>query len=203
VHAYAPRPVRARIVLVALAAWAALLAIGIPLWLKTDRSAAELPVKAAASGVDAYAPVRFTSDEGRFSAEFPSKPVRSEVTSHVADGDIRQVNFSSASDRGVVAIKYRDFIGTLQDADTGRILDAAPATVMKGGTVESTTPTTAYGSPGVDFVVKGADGERLLGRIVLAGTENPRLFTLVAGPMDIEGAKAAYDRLLETFTLEG
>jgi hypothetical protein len=179
----------------------ALLIVGIPLWLKTDRSAAGLPAQPSAGAAGASAPVRFVSDEGRFIAEFPSEPVRSEVTSHAADGDVRTVFFSSVTDHGAVVVKYRDFVGTLKDADTSRILGAATGNAVKDGTVESTTPVTAYGSPGVDFVVRQTDGSTVLGRVVLVGVNNPRMFTLVAGPVQLEEAKAAYDHLLETFTL--
>ena len=52
----------------------------------------------------------------------------------------------------------------------------------------------------MDFVVGETDGSTVLGRIVLVGVHNPRMFTLVAGPGELPEAKAAYDRLLKTFT---
>lgn len=205
-HAQPPRPVRTpvrtSVLLAALAAWAVLLAVGIPLWLRSDGSSAAVIGRTTppgrASG-QARAPVVFTSEEGRFTAEFPAEPERTETTN--AKG-LRSVQLASATERdGVARVTFADIDVAPGEAEAFLTGAADRAVGDRGGRLVSKRLTVMQGNPAVDFVVAEKEGSETVGRIVLAGTGQARAYALISERRSV--TETAYDRLLETFTLTG
>jgi hypothetical protein len=206
VDGYVAKPAN-RLLLVALAAWAVTLVVGIPMWLQGDVTSfrggkpAGPVVKEDLNKVD---PKVFTSSDGRFSAEFPSTPVRTVAKTTTSDGtELKQVNFSSTTEHGAVVVKYMDFEGTGNQDAVRVLLDVGPSMAVKDGKVTSREFVSVGEHSAVDFAVETSDKEKLLGRVVVVGAEDFRMYTLIAGPVDVKESKAAYERLIKTFTLEG
>ena len=188
--------------LVALAAWAVLLAVGIPLWLRSDRSAAAAIGRtppAAQASAQTQGPVLFTSEEGRFTAEFPAEPKRTETTS---ENGLTSVQLASATDDdGVARVTYAD-IAVAPGEEQAFLTSAADRAVGdRGARLVSKRLTVMHGSPAIDFAVAEKSGSETVGRIVLVGTGQARAYGLISERKSV--TETAYDRLLETFTLTG
>ena len=139
-------------------------------------------------------PVVHTDPAGKFTAEFPSAPLREEEKTTVSGLDLLIVSFTTENGTESVVVGYTDYPKNLQ---MGKVLDAAAqgsADNIKG-TLQSKTSTTFMGHPTMDVVVKTPEA-MVHERLILRGN---RLYTLVG--VGATGKPASYDRLVQTFVL--
>jgi hypothetical protein len=143
--------------------------------------------------------VLFTSEEGRFTAEFPAEPKRTETAG--ANG-LTSVQLASATDdEGVARVTFAD-IEVAPGGEQGFLTAAADRAVGdRGARLVSKRLTAMYGNPAIDFVVAEKEGSETVGRILLVGTGQARAYGLISERNSV--TETAYDRLLETFTLTG
>ena len=144
----------------------------------------------------ASAPVLQEVPEGKFSAEFPSAPVREETKTSASGVDLLFISYQTERGGESVIVGYVDYPKGVQ---LSNVLDgaAAGAAANVKGTIQSRTDTTFMGHPATDVVIKTEDA-LVYGRLVLRGN---RLYTLVGVDVGAPGRPAAYDRLVETFVL--
>jgi hypothetical protein len=189
-YAHSPSPVKGRIAAAALVAWIGLLLVGAPQMFKA--------IDRAGTSSGASEAVVFTSEEGRFRAEFPSEPKRSTVA-----GKTDEVVFTSTlEDDNVVSAQYLELGGEPKDAEV-LLRTIRDDVVAKKGTVRSSETLTAYGHPAMDFAV-GSGRDELLGRaVVVSDGEASRLYLIQAATVEEPAVERAYERLIETFTLTG
>ncbi len=146
------------------------------------------------SSSTAKAPVAYTADDGRFTAEFPSSPERDEQQVTVAGIDLVIVSYTTESKNDALTVGFTDYP---EVTDVGAVLDAAAdgSANQINGTIESKTDTTFLGVPAKDVVIS-TDGASVYERIFVV--EN-RLYTLIGVA---ENARpTSYDHLLATFAL--
>lgn len=121
--------------------------------------------------------VDFRSDEGRFRVEMPNQPDRSQQDVPVGDGSLRLILFTAnVNDSVAYNVGFVDYPEAITEADPATVLDGVVqgAAQQVSGTVVSKTPTTANGSPAVDYVV-GAQGGQVQARAILVAN---RLYIL-------------------------
>ena len=147
----------------------------------------------------------FTSEEGKFSAEFPGTPKRDARTETAGDIQLNLVHFSVDNGDEAVSVSFIDYPEAVSAQDPKVLLDsiAEGAASAADGTVQgaasklkSKTPTTVEGHQAIDFAVDIQERE-LVARAVLVGTRM-YLMQVVSEP-DVNSS--SYDRLTESFEL--
>lgn len=147
----------------------------------------------------------FTSEEGKFSAEFPGTPQREARTENAGDIELNLVHFSVDNGDEAVSVSFIDYPEAVSAQDPKVLLDsiAEGAAGAADGTVEgaesslvSKAPTTVQGHQAIDFEVDIQERE-LVARAVLVGT---RMYLLqVVSEPDVDSS--SYERLTSTFEL--
>lgn len=187
-------PLKGRLALVGLVVWALALPV---LGTRILSGIGSTDLGGGDSVEDGYA---FGSAEAGFRAVFPTQPEQTLLKS-----DPKTVSYVSATNRGgVVAVWYAETTVEpgREEAHLRALVDQQ---AQEGGQrVESAMAGTFLGHPSMDYRLAGGDGP-LVGREVLVGTgDGARLYLLLASPgTDPERTEDAYQRLLETFRLEG
>lgn len=147
----------------------------------------------------------FTSEEGRFSADFPGTPQRQARTETAGDLVLSLIHFTVDSGREAVSVSYIDYPSVLAEQDPQALLDgiAEGAATAATGEIEgveselvSKTPASFQGNPAIDFEVDIED-RRLEARALLVGSRM-YLLQVVSEP---EVTASSYDRLVESFSL--
>lgn len=147
----------------------------------------------------------FTSEEGKFSAEFPGTPKRDARTETAGDIQLNLVHFSVDNGDEAVSVSFIDYPETVSAQDPKVLLDsiAEGAASAANGTVdgadstlESKTPTTVGEHQAIDFQVDIADRE-LVARAILVGTRMYLLQVVSEPGVD----STSYERLTESFEL--
>jgi hypothetical protein len=144
------------------------------------------------STATALQPVHQDVPEGKFSAEFPSVPVRAEHKLTSAGVDLVMIAYQTETAKESVGVTYIDYPKG-HDLSLDRAAEAS-ATKAKG-TIQSKSATTFMGHPAMDVVVD-ADGAVLQVRLIL---RDRRLYTLLGA--SASGGLTSYDRLVKTFLL--
>jgi len=136
----------------------------------------------------------FIAEDGRFTAEFPTSPVRGQEAVTAAGFDLVIVMYSTETDKESVMVGYTDYPEGL--GSEGVLDGAAEGSAANiNGTIQSKTDTTFVGHPAIDVVVTTAEAT-VHERIFLVDN---RLYTVLG--VSRSGRPASYDRLLETFAL--
>lgn len=147
----------------------------------------------------------FTSDEGKFSADFPGTPKREARTESAGDIELNLVHYSVDNGNEAVSVSFIDYPEAVAAQDPKALLNgiADGAANAADGNVEgaeselkSKTPTTFDGHEAIDFEVD-IDERRLAARAVLVGTRM-YLMQVVSEP-DVKST--SYKRLTESFKL--
>ena len=168
-----------------LALWAALLALSLA------------AVACGGGGSSTDEAVVFTSREGRFSAEFPSQPERTERTQTVAGIPLKLIFFGTDDEERAVQVGYIDYPPGIVTADPKTSLNggAEGAAAAVNGRLTKKTPTTFLGHDAIDYVVE-VEGGMLTAKAFLVGD---RMYLLQeAGE---SRTHTGYDRLVSTFKL--
>lgn len=113
----------------------------------------------------------FTSDEGRFRADFPAEPERRSQNVGAGDSRMELVAFTAADGDGqVYSVAYADYPEDMA-TDPGELLDSAVdgAVSSTGGSVTSREPSAYQDHEAIDYVIDGA-GSQVRARAVLAGS---------------------------------
>jgi hypothetical protein len=141
------------------------------------------------------APFAQTSEDGKFTAEFPSVPKRAETPISAAGLDLVVVSYATDNDDESVIVGYTDY--PTEDFDTTGVLDAAAEGSASNvdGTIESSTDTTFVGQPAKDVVITTKEAT-VNERLFLVGH---RLYTIIG--VAKSGRPASYDHLIDTFVL--
>lgn len=147
----------------------------------------------------------FTSEEGKFSAEFPGTPTREARTEAAGDIELNLVHYSVDNGDEAVSVSFIDYPETVSAQDPQVLLDsiAEGAASAADGTVEgaesslvSKTPTMVEGHQAIDFEVDIQERE-LAARAVLVGT---RMYLLqVVSEPDLDST--SYQKLTSSFKL--
>lgn len=147
----------------------------------------------------------FTSEEGRFSAEFPGTPKRESRTEMAGDIRLNLVHFSVDNGNEAVSVSFIDYPEAVSTQEPNVLLDsiAEGAAGAADGTIEgaesslvSKTPTTVEGHQAIDFEVDIQERD-LVARAVLVGT---RMYLLqVVSEPDVDGT--SYEKLTSSFEL--
>ncbi len=106
--------------------------------------------------------VDFSSDEGRFAVQMPTQPERSQQELSVGDISLTLILFTTmVKDSKAYNVGYVDYPPEITEADPAEVLSGVVqgAAQQVSGTVTSNTPTTANGSPAVDYVVAVQGGQ--------------------------------------------
>lgn len=128
--------------------------------------------------------VDFRSEEGRFRVQLPEQPERSQQAVPVGDVSLTVVFFTvELSDSVAEVVGYVDYPTEITETDPMVVLDGAAngAAQQVSGTVVSRTPTTANGSPALDFVIE-AQGAQVQSRGILVGNRLYLLETVTKEP---------------------
>ncbi|MGI9119957.1 MAG: hypothetical protein ACR2G7_07545 [Acidimicrobiales bacterium] len=115
--------------------------------------------------------VDFRSDEGRFRIQMPEQPERSQQEVAVGDISLTLVLFTAmVTDSAAYDVGYVDYPESIAEADPAVVLDGVVQGAAKqvSGTVTSNVPTTANGSPAVDYVVAVQGGQVQARAILIA-----------------------------------
>lgn len=147
----------------------------------------------------------FTSDEGKFSADFPGTPKRDARTETAGDIKLNLVHYSVDNGDEAVSISFIDYPDAVSAQDPKVLLDSIAEGAAKAadGTVQgaesklkSKTPTTVDGHEAIDFQVD-IEQRELVARALLVGTRM-YLLQVVSEP----GVKStSYDKLTSSFKL--
>lgn len=140
------------------------------------------------------APVAFTADDGRFTAEFPETPKRQQEAVSAAGIDLVVVSYSTESDDDSVMVGYTDYP---EGFTSEGVLEAAAqgSADNVNGTIQSNTDLTYLDHPAKDIMVT-TDEAMIHERLFLVGT---RMYTLIG--VARASRPPAYDHLLDTFKL--
>lgn len=147
----------------------------------------------------------FTSDEGKFSAQFPGTPKRDARTESAGDIDLNLVHFSVDNGDEAISVSFIDYPDAVSTQDPKLLLDsiaegaasAADGTIQGAkSTLKSKTPTTVDGHEAIDFEVE-IDERDLVARAILVGARM-YLLQVVSEP---EVTSTSYDKLTSTFKL--
>jgi hypothetical protein len=189
-----PLPVKARVALVGLVAWAVLLVAFGPQLLRPAGAGGPGGAAAVEQGG-----VTFVAEDGRFRATFPSRPSRTQEPQE----DPTNVIYETVVGKGSVGVLFSDFGADSLSAGREAFLRAyVDAWVDGKGTLVSSSGAAMEGNPALDFRYQAKDG-RVFGRALVVGTEHPRVYLFLTTSDPSPELKAAYDRLIETFTLTG
>ena len=142
----------------------------------------------------------FTTDEGRFQAEFPTEPRREAVSVTAQGTDITLTLISFSSERTpteAVSVSFVDYLKPIDEANRKGVLDGAAtgAASTLSGTLASKVPTSYLGYEALDFVVNSASG-RATARAFLVQN---RMYLLQVVQTEGQTDSESYDRLLATF----
>lgn len=147
----------------------------------------------------------FTSDEGKFKADFPGEPKREARTENAGDIRLNLVHFSVDNGNEAVSVSFIDYPPAVAQQDPQALLNgiADGAANAADGNIEgasseltSKEPTTFEGHQAIDFEVD-IDDRKLSARAILVGTRM-YLMQVVREP-DVE--ETSYERLVESFEL--
>lgn len=147
----------------------------------------------------------FTSDEGKFSADFPGTPKRDARTETAGDIQLNLVHFSVDNGDEAVSVSFIDYPESVSTQDPKVLLDSiaeGAATAADGtvegaeSTLESKTPTTVGDHQAIDFQVD-IDERELVARAILVGTRMYLLQVVSEPGVD----STSYERLTESFEL--
>jgi hypothetical protein len=142
----------------------------------------------------AKAPVPFTADDGRFTAEFPGTPDRQQEAVTAAGIDLVVVSYSTETDDDSVMVGYTDYPDGFESE--GVLAAAAQGSAANvNGTIQSSTDLTFLGQPAKDIVVTTSEA-MIHERLFLVET---RMYTLIG--VARASRPPAYDHLLNTFNL--
>lgn len=140
----------------------------------------------------------FTSDEGRFQAEFPSTPKREAVTVTAQGTTLSLIALTSGTPTEAVSVSFVDYPQGVNDDNRAAVLNGAASGSASTltGTLASNKPTTFLGYSALDFVVN-SDSGKATARTFLIG---PRLYLLqVVQTGEDEEESASFRKLLGTF----
>jgi hypothetical protein len=142
----------------------------------------------------AKAPVAFTADDGRFTAEFPETPKRQQEAVSAAGINLVVVSYSTESDDDSVMVGYTDYP---EGFESEGVLEAAAqgSASNVNGTIQSNTDLTYLDHPAKDIMVTTSEA-MIHERLFLVGT---RMYTLIG--VARASRPPAYDHLLNTFKL--
>ncbi|HEX2053726.1 MAG TPA: hypothetical protein VHJ78_08395 [Actinomycetota bacterium] len=147
----------------------------------------------------------FTSEEGKFKADFPGTPKREARTETAGDIRLNLVHFSVDNGDEAVSVSFIDYPPSVATQDPKALLNgiADGAATAADGNVQgasselvSKTPTSFEGHEAIDFEVD-IDERKLNARAVLVGTRM-YLMQVVSEP-NVDSA--SYERLTESFEL--
>ena len=147
----------------------------------------------------------FTSEEGKFSAQFPGTPKREARTETAGDIKLNLVHFSVDNGDEAVSVSFIDYPPTVATQDPKALLNgiadgAANAADgnIKGARSElkAKTPTKFDGHEAIDFQVD-IDNRKLAARAVLVGTRM-YLMQVVSEP---NVRSTSYEKLTSSFKL--
>ncbi len=147
----------------------------------------------------------FTSDEGKFSAQFPGTPKREARTETAGDIKLNLVHYSVDNGNEAVSVSFIDYPDAVAAQDPKALLnevaDGAASAAdgnVKGANSElkSKTPTTFQGHEAIDFEVD-IEKRKLAARAVLVGTRM-YLMQVVSEP---EVESTTYEKLTSSFKL--
>jgi len=138
----------------------------------------------------------FTTDEGRFQAEFPSSPKRQAVSVTAQGTTLNLIAFTSETPTEAVSVSFVDYPTEIAEENRGAVLNgaAAGAASTLSGTLESNQPTTFLGYEALDFVVD-SDSGKATARAFLVGN---RMYLFQVVQTDAGEDSADYERLLST-----
>jgi len=147
----------------------------------------------------------FTSEEGRFRADFPGVPTREARTEVAGEINLNLVHYSVDNGDEAVSVSFIDYPEAVAAQDPRALLDgiAEGAANAANGSAQGTeselkskTPTTFDGHQAIDFEVE-IQNRILNARAVLVG---PRMYLMqVVSEPDVDSE--SYQRLTSSFTL--
>lgn len=138
----------------------------------------------------------FTTDEGRFQAEFPSTPKRQAVSVTSQGTALSLIAFTSETPTEAVSVSFVDYPTEIAEENRRAVLNGAAtgAASTLGGRLESNQPTSYLGYEALDFVINSADGIATT-RALLVGN---RMYLFQVVQTQAGEDSESYERLLST-----
>jgi hypothetical protein len=189
---YAPHPAKGRLALAGLVIWAmGFLSFGPPLIRQALDTSGDAPATSSKG-------VSFRNETDGFSVTLPSQPER--TVDSASDGSL--VVYNASVGRGSLLIVASDWPGDAPVSPAEGLHQFVTTWAKAEGKLVSTAEITVQGRTALDVLVDTPKG-RMFGRVMYVDGPQPRLFLLQTTNGPSSALKAAYDRMIATFRLDG